>query len=260
MRLYKCQVKCSGAGLDVYLNEYHLYSNPGASHSYSTNMAAWMEKENLFRLAAGPAVRPGAGGAFQLSFQAVVIQNGQSSILASVELPEAALPPAFTNLPFDSSGVRLAPGNNLDFACPEPADIVLKPWNQTSRIIDDPREIYKLYAEIQANVVGGNFQRLMELATERVTFVAQLTGSARATFEQKVRRDFASAVSGGAQWKTVQDPEKELTIHEFLPGKVIRVLDQNRNPPLRTVADKDGIQFGYEVILAMTPQGLRWIM
>jgi hypothetical protein len=117
-----------------------------------------------------------------------------------------------------------------------------------------------LYEEIQRQFVDGNVDKIMELSRRRITFGAILYNMSRDEYEKQVHQDLAETLAEKPRWKTVQDPDQELTVHEFLPGRVMRVLDLRGNPPLRVQAGADGMQVGYDVILAMTHEGLVWIM
>ena len=100
----------------------------------------------------------------------------------------------------------------------------------------------------------------MALSRSRIAFCAKIVDKRPSDYEKEVRANLTSTFAKQPNWKIIQHPDQELTVHEYLPNKVVRVLDLYGNPPLRTVADKDGIQFGYDIILAMTAEGLTWIM
>jgi len=261
MALYTCEIKGSGAALDAYLNEYHIYSDAGASHSYSTVIRAWMEKENLLRLVLTRSVKAGQNDVVQFKAMAEVIESsGRSQKLVQMAFPGGVAPPSKTTLPFDTIGKRLLDGNNLQFNCADPAAIVPKPWNLTSRTIADPAEIYKLYGQIQKNFVDGNVDGILALSRARIAFCAKIYDQTPEQFERTVREDLVETFADRPVWKVVQQPERQLTVHEILSEKVVRVLDFNGRPPLRTVPDNDGIQMGYDIILAMTSDGLAWIL
>jgi len=260
MPLYTCEIKGSGAALDAYLNEYHLYSSLGAAHNYSANLRAWMEKANSFRIKVHASAKARAGEPVQFTVLATAAEHGQRRTLCEMGFPGGVAAPDAATLPFDTLGRHLASGQNLEFACEDSQFILEKPWQTDGRLIKDAREIYQLYAEIQSAFLVGDIAKIMALSDDRITFGAKLYDKKRADFERQVLNDLNSTLAGRPNWKLVQQPERELTVHEFLPGKVVRVLDLHGNPPLRTVADKDGFQFGYDVILAQTAGGLVWIM
>ena len=260
MPTYNCEMKGSGATLDAYLNEYHLYSNGGASHSYSANIRAWMDKANTFRIKIATSAKAKEGDTAQFSVFASVTEAGSHRTVAQMSFPGGVDSPGAGALPFDTFGKRLAAGNNLDFICDDPVAIVEKPWKADQRLIVNPRAIYELYAEIQKNFVERNVARIMDFSRARIAFCAKLYDKRPDDYESNVRANLTSTFAGRPNWKIIQQPDQELTVHEFLPNKVVRVLDLHGNPPLRTVADKDGIQFGYDIILAMTAGGLVWIM
>jgi hypothetical protein len=137
---------------------------------------------------------------------------------------------------------------------------VEKPWKTDGRLISNPGDIYELYAAIQKNFVEGNVDRIMALSRARIAFCAKIYDKSPDDYEREIRANLTSTFAGHPNWKIIQQPERELTVHEFLPNKVVRVLDLHGNPPLRTMADKDGIQLGYDIILAMTAGELTWIM
>jgi hypothetical protein len=260
MPAYECEIKGTAAALDAYLNEYHMYSSTGASHCYSTNIRAWMEKENLFRIKISASDKAVPGDPVQFSVLAVVSEGDRCRTLAQMSFPGGIAAPDIAVLPFDTLGKSLAAGNNLSFVCDEAGAILEKPWKADRRLISNPRDIYDLYATIQRNFVESNVAGIMGLSRARITFCAKLFDDNRADYERQVRDNLSRAFAKQPHWKTIQQPERELTVHEFLPGKVVRVLDLNGNPPLRTVADENGVQFGYDIILAMTAEGLTWIM
>jgi len=245
--------------MDAYVNEYHLYSSPSASHNYSTNVRAWMETENRVRvkIQRSEAARP--GDPVQFSVLVAATENGQRTRLAEMSFPSGIAPPDVASISFDTRGKALAAGNSLAFSCP-PEDVVSKPWRATDAKIASLSEIYSLYMEIQKAVVNNNVDRFMELSRDRIAFTAEFTGQPRSGLEAKTRRVFTAPPSGGARWKTLQNPDRELMVHEILLGKVVRILDLYGNPPLRTVADADGFQFGYDVVMAVTAGGLRWMI
>lgn len=260
MRIYSCEIKCSAAALDAYLNEYHLYASCGASHSYTTNIRAWMEKENLFRVKITSSAKAKEGDPVQFSVLATVSEGDQRRNLVEMSFPAGITAPNVATLPFDTLGKGLAAGNNLAFACDDTQAVIEKPWKTNQRLITNPRDIYDLYAEIQKNFVEGDVAQLMTLSAARITFGAKLYDMRREAYEKLVRDDLDATLGKRPNWKTIQQPDQELTVHEFLPGKVMRVLDLKGNPPLRTIADQKGRQFGYDIILAMTAGGLVWIM
>jgi hypothetical protein len=259
MTFYSCEIKGSGATLDAYLNEYHLYSSGGASHGYSSNIRAWMEKENLIRVKVGPSDKAKPGESVQFSVLASVMEGGRQRILAQMSFPRGIAAPTATSIPFDTLGKRLAVGNNLNFTC-DPQVVVEKPWRTTDRFITNPPDIYELYAKIQQNFLEGNVDGIMALSSARIAFGAKLYDQKPEDYEQDIRADLTSTFADHPTWKVVKQPERNLTVHEFLPNKVVRILDLNGDPPLRTVADKDGIQSGYDIIIAITAEGLVWIM
>ncbi|GEM_PF-6888950 len=260
MAIYSCEIKGSAASLDAYFNEYCLYSSAGASHSYSSNLRAWMEKENLFRIKISSSAKAKPGDPVQFTVGATVAEGGQRRTLAQMSFPGGIAAPDRATLPFDTLGKSLASGHSLQFTCAEPSAIVDKPWKANRQLIADSRDIYQLYAKIQQLFLEGNGEQIMALSQARITFGAKLYEVKRSDYEKEVQDDLFSTLASHPRWKTVQRPERELTVHEFLPGKVVRVLDLHGNSPLRTVADKDGVQFGYDIILAMTGEGLTWIM
>jgi len=260
MKIYSCEIKGSAAALDAYFNEYHLYASAGASHSYATSLKPWMEKENLFRIVVTPSGKARAGDAVRFSVAATLTEGSQRRSLVKMQFPEGVAPPHAPSLPFDTMGKNLATGNNLSFVCDDPGDVVAKPWKATPRTIDDPRQAYQLYGQIQALFVAGDIEQIMAISRARISFGARLHGLARADYEKEILNDLKQTLAGHPQWRTVSDPERELTVHEFMPRKVVRMLNLRGFGALRTAPDKDGIQFGYDVILAMTPEGLVWIM
>jgi len=260
MSIYSCEIKGSGAALDAYFNVYHLYSSTGGNHSYSTNLRAWMEKENLFCITVSPSAKVKQGDPVQFTVLATVTKGGQRQPLVQMSFPVGIAAPDVATLPFNTLGKSLAIGQNLHFTCDETGAILDKPWKSDRCFITDPRDIYELYATIQGCFLAGDIAQIMELSRARITFGAKLYDKNRADYEQQVHDDLSSTFADRPHWKQIQQPAQDLTVHEFLPGKVVRVLDLHGNPPLRTVADKDGMQFGYDVILAMTDEGLVWIM
>ena len=260
MRIYSCEVKCVAAALDAFVNEYLIYSSPGASHSYSTNIRAWMEMENRLRIKVSASTKAKEGDNVQFDALAAVVENQQRRLLAGMSFPAGIAPPDVATIPFDTLGKNLAAGQSLSFTSLDPADVVVKPWNETDQRIKTPQEIYQLYAYIQKQFVDGNVEEIMRLSKARIVFGAKLYEQTEESYENAVRKDLVSTLASKPQWKTIQDPDRQLTIHEFLEGKVVRVLDLKGNPPLRTVADHKGFQFGYDIILAMTAKGLVWIM
>ncbi len=260
MPIYSCQITANAAALDVYLNGYHLYSSLGANHSYSTNLRAWMEEVNLFRFKLSPSTRATEGEPIQFALEANAVEGTSTQNLASMSFPLGVAAPDIASVPFDSLGKALKDRHSLAFACPDIRAIVEKPWNATDKLLINAREIYELYGEIQSAFVDGNLSSLMALSQARITFGAKLNDQRRSEFESRVQRNLESTIARRPRWKTTADPARELTVHEFFPGKVMRVLDLHGNPPLRTVADANGVQTGYDIILGMTKEGLSWVM
>jgi hypothetical protein len=260
MKIYSCEIRGQAASLDAYLNEYHIYSSDGASHGYSTSLLPWMERQNVFRIQVAASAKAKEGAPVKFSVAATVEEDSRSQTLVRMSFPEGIAPPDVASLPFDTSDKHLTAGHNLGFVCEDERDIVEKPWKTTPKTITEPGEIFRLYAEIQRLFIEGNVDQLMGLSRARISFGAKLCGQSRVDYEKDVHDDLRSTLAGRPQWRSVQNPDRELTVHEFLPSKVVRVLNLQGNPPLRTVPDADGIRFGYDVILAMTSGGLVWIM
>ena len=258
--LYTCNVLGSGCALDVHLNEYHIYSSDSANHSYSANVRAWLERENIFHVRASAPLRVKQDSPVLFSVTATESGPIRSRLLAQMQFPEGVSGEDTSALPFATLGKSLTEGNNLAFLCTEPGAILEKPWKESDRLITNPADVYGLFEAIQSGFLEGNVARLMTLSRQRIDFCAKLQDVPRDAFEQQVREDLTATLAEKPVWKAVQHPGRELTVHEILPGKVMRFLDLRGHPPLRTMPDGDGIQFGYDIIVAMTKEGIAWIM
>lgn len=259
MSLYTCEIKGSGAALDAHLNEYHIYSSRGAGHNYTTNMRAWMGQKNELRIKVHQSAKAYKDQSVQFTVLATIAESRHRRTLCNMSFPAGIVDPTTLALPFDTYGKPLSIGQSLRFTCDDANFILEKPWKD-GRPIKNPTDIYTLYAEIQNCFVEGDVDKIMKLSTARITYCAMLYEFTRPDFERKVLNDLSSTLASQPRWKVVRQPERDLTIHEFLPGKVVRVLDLFGNPPLRTLPDKDGVQFGYDIIIASTAEGLVWIM
>lgn len=260
MKIYSLQIKGHGASLNAYLNEYHLYSSPRASHSVATSLAPWLEKKNTARLVLSPSSHAQPGTPVEFSLAVACVENRERRPVIQMAFPGGVAYPDTPTLPFDSRGKTLAPGNALTFTCDDSAAVVEKPWNATPRTISSAAAVFQLFGQIQSAFLTGDIGALMNFSRARIAFGARLQQIGVPVFEQKVRRDLEATLAEKPQWIRFENLERQLTVHEFLPGKVVRLTDLEGKPALRSQPDADGIASGYDVVLAMTPGGLAWIM
>jgi len=259
MIIYSCEITGSGVALDAYLNDVHLYSSSGANHSFSTSLRPWMEEKNLFRIKISKSLEAEKDAPVQFKVLATATDGASSRTLASMRFPAGIVSPIPPVPPFDTLGKTLAEGHSLDFVC-DRAEIIGKPWKAERRPIPSPASVYDLFARIQQYFIEGNVEQIMNISQERISFASKFTGMKREDFEMMVRNDLVSTLAKKPEWKIIKQPERELTLYEYVPNKLVRVSDLRGNTPLRTVAAKDRSYFGYEINVAMTPIGLVWIM
>jgi hypothetical protein len=263
MKTYQCAIRAQSVALDAYVNDYHIYSSYAASHGFSTNLRAWMGKyplQNVLRIQASTSGESKQGTQASFSVSVTASDGSLEQTVVQMSYPEGIAQPDEAQLPFDTSGIRLTTGHSLSFVCADDTDVVEKPWETTTKTITDPGSIFRLYAEIQRLFVEGDLDGLMTISQSRISFGAKVNGQSRPSYEKAVLDDLRDTFASRPQWRTFENPDRELTVHEFLPNKVVRVLTLEGNPPLRTVPDENGMRFGYDVVLAITDNGLVWIM
>ncbi len=261
MKYYNCELVGSSVALDVYVNEYLIYSSLDSQHSFTTMLRPWMSRDNLVRIKAkhSPKVTE-AGKPIVFSFEATAVEGSDTpQRLAYMEFPRGIVAPDQAVIPYDTLHKHFARGQTLSFSC-DLADLIDKPWEIPGPGITNLREVYDLYTRIQKAFVDKDIPAIMDLSRARIQFCSRLYNVNPARFEARVRRDLEQTLAEDPKWKIIRNPERELTMHEYLPKKVMRVLDLRRLYPLMTVPNEQHQQLGYDIIVALTRDGLVWIM
>ena len=266
MNYYSIEIQGHGVGVTVSLNEYRLYSSPKSMHGYSTHLNAWTEKNNRLNIRAVKPERlteegePGREPDSRYSIEAIVYfhKQGDDPVRVAGFRQDGKTSPGPENEVFDTSRPDFQTEHVLDFEVDTDFEVIDKPWYAQGSAKLNSDKLYQLYKKIHTSFQNGDFETLAALSQSRIDFGAKVFGIAKVAFEKNVLEDLRRTIADNYQWRELV-PEKQMGMQVILDGKIIRVLDANGNPPIRSLPGADGILTGYDLVIA-SGNGCQWVL
>ncbi len=260
MILYSLETRGSGCALKIHLNGYKLYESSGAAHNFSSSLRPWLEKENVIRILADPSAASQAGEPIQFAAVVERVEERERKELCKLEYPGGIAEAEILTLPFDTRGKKYKEGHADAFICMDEGMLLERPWLEGDVVIRELDEVYALFVKIRDAFLAGDVEGVMKLSADRIAFGARLHEMPREEYAREIRKDLISTLASKPRWKKIGDPARQLLIHEFKEGKIMRLTDLNGNAAIVTEPDPDGSQMGYDLIFCASGKGVIWIM
>lgn len=260
MIIYSLETRGSGCALRIYANGYKLYESSGTAHNFSSSLRPWMEKENVVRIIADPSGASKEGEPIQFTAVVERIEGEERKELCKLDYPNGIAETEILKLPFDTREKKYKEGHSDIFICEDEKMLLERPWLAEGVAIQSLDEVYGLFVKIRDAFHSGNVEEVMKLSTERIAFGAKLYEMPREEYTQAIRRDLVATLGAKPRWKKTGEPARQLLIHEYKEGKIMRLTDLNGNAAIVTEPDPDGSQMGYDLIFCASGKGVIWIM